>query len=177
MGSRTMRNRPYPLWLAPGAPGPDMRALSSTKDRIPRSTVSREKNFSYEKEFYIAYPREHVSNNKLARTTLGTGRLLSGRSSSSLHEFSSPPRSSALRRWSRRRASYFSKKWPFGTQGPPSAAPARTKKYSPAANAPRKQHDAAHVSRAYSRDIESVTRRVGRWGFSKVYPWNGRIQP
>ena len=28
-----------------------------------------------------------------------------------------------------------------------------------------------------SRDIESVTRRVGRWGFSKVYPWNGRIQP
>ena len=28
-----------------------------------------------------------------------------------------------------------------------------------------------------SREIESVTRRVGRWGFSKVYPWNGRIQP
>ena len=28
-----------------------------------------------------------------------------------------------------------------------------------------------------SRDIEIVTRRVGRWGFSKVYPWNGRIQP
>ncbi|EOD34675.1 hypothetical protein EMIHUDRAFT_228463 [Emiliania huxleyi CCMP1516] len=28
-----------------------------------------------------------------------------------------------------------------------------------------------------SRDIESVTRREGRWGFSKVYPWNGRIQP
>ena len=28
-----------------------------------------------------------------------------------------------------------------------------------------------------SRDIESVTRRVGRWGFSKVYPWNGLIQP
>ena len=26
-----------------------------------------------------------------------------------------------------------------------------------------------------SREIESVTRRVGRWGFSKVYPWNGRI--
>ena len=26
-----------------------------------------------------------------------------------------------------------------------------------------------------SRDIESVTRREGRWGFSKVYPWNGRI--
>ena len=28
-----------------------------------------------------------------------------------------------------------------------------------------------------SRDIESVTRREGRWEFSKVYPWNGRIQP
>ena len=28
-----------------------------------------------------------------------------------------------------------------------------------------------------SREIESVTRRVGRWGFSKVCPWNGRIQP
>ena len=28
-----------------------------------------------------------------------------------------------------------------------------------------------------SLEIESVTRRVGRGGFSKVYPWNGRIQP
>ena len=28
-----------------------------------------------------------------------------------------------------------------------------------------------------SRDIEIVTRREERWGFSKVYPWNGRIQP
>ena len=37
---------------------------------------------------------------------------------------------------------------------------------------PRSQHFVLE-----SRDIESVTRRVGRWGFSKVYPWNGRIQP
>ena len=34
---------------------------------------------------------------------------------------------------------------------------------------PRSQHFVLE-----SRDIESVTRRVGRWGFSKVYPWNGR---
>ena len=37
---------------------------------------------------------------------------------------------------------------------------------------PRSQHFVLE-----SRDIESVTRREGRWGFSKVYPWNGRIQP
>ena len=37
---------------------------------------------------------------------------------------------------------------------------------------PRSQHVVLE-----SRDIESVTRREGRWGFSKVYPWNGRIQP
>ena len=38
---------------------------------------------------------------------------------------------------------------------------------------PRSQHLVLE-----SRDIESVTRRDGRWGFSKAYtPWNGRIQP
>ena len=36
---------------------------------------------------------------------------------------------------------------------------------------PRSQHFVL-----YSRDIEIVTRREGRWGFSKVYPWNGQIQ-
>ena len=37
---------------------------------------------------------------------------------------------------------------------------------------PRSQH----VMLA-SREIEIVTRREGRGGFSKVYPWNGWIQP
>ena len=49
-------------------------------------------------------------------------------------------------------------------QGPP-------KERKPEMGQPRSQHFVLA-----SRDIESVTRRVGRWGFSKVYPWNGRIQ-